>query len=103
MCSLHWQHSKLALEELERACDELGAVGVMVLANIGAASLADRIFSPIWREIDRRGLPGLPHPTAPTGTKELEFATYNLIAPAAFMFDTPPAGSPLIFDGSFER
>src|SRR3954466_13233232 len=38
MCSLPWQHPKLALAELKRACDGLGAVGVMVLANIDGVS-----------------------------------------------------------------
>ena len=103
MCSLPWQHSKLALAELERACDELGAVGVMVLANIDGASLTDRIFSSIWREIDRRGLPVLVHPTAPAGTKELDVASYNLIASVGFMFDTSLAVSRMIFDGFFDR
>jgi aminocarboxymuconate-semialdehyde decarboxylase len=41
MCSLPWQHPKLALTELRRACDELGAVGVMQLANVDGASLTD--------------------------------------------------------------
>src|SRR5256885_1551017 len=79
MCSIPWQHPKLALAELRRACDELGAVGVMVLANIGGGSLTDKTFAPIWREIDKRGLPVLVHPTAPPGTKELDVQRYNLI------------------------
>src|SRR5256885_5269522 len=65
MCSLPWQHAKLAPAELERACDELGAVGVMVLANIDGASLTDRIFSSIWREVGRPGFAGVVHSTAP--------------------------------------
>src|SRR6266851_6258145 len=103
MCSLPWQHAKLALAELKRACDELGAVGVMVLANIDGASLTDKIFSSIWREIDRRGLPVLVHPTAPAGTKELDVASYNLVASVGFMFDTSLAVSRMIFDGFFDR
>ncbi len=103
MCSLPWQHAKLALAELKRACDELGAVGAMVLANIDGASLTDKMFSSIWREIDRRGLPVLIHPTAPPGTKELDVASYNLIASVGFMFDTSLAVSRMIFDGFFER
>src|SRR5687767_830231 len=51
MCSLPWQHPKLAVAELRRACDELGAVGVMVLANIAGLSLTEKRFSSIWREI----------------------------------------------------
>ena len=103
MCSLPWQHAKLAVAELKRACDQLGAVGVMVLANIDGASLTDKMFSSIWREIDRRALPVLVHPSAPPGTKQLDVMKYNLIASVGFMFDTSLAVSRVIFDGFFER
>ena len=103
MCSLPWQHAKLAVAELKRACDELGAVGVMVMANIGGLSLTHKSFSPVWREIDRRGLPVLVHPSAPPGTKQLDVMKYNLIASVGFMFDTSLAVSRMIFDGFFDR
>jgi aminocarboxymuconate-semialdehyde decarboxylase len=103
MCSLPWQHPKLALAELKRACDELGAVGVMVLANIDGISLTDRKFSSIWKEIDKRSLPVLVHPTAPPGTAELDVMRYNLIASVGFMFDTSLAVARMIFDGFFDR
>lgn len=103
MCSLPWQHPKLALAELKRACDELGAVGVMALANIDGISLTDRKFSSIWKEIDKRGLPVLVHPTAPPGTAELDVMRYNLIASVGFMFDTSLAVARMIYDGFFDR
>ena len=103
MCSLPWQHPKAALAELKRACDELGAVGVMVLANVDGLSLTNKAFAPIWKEIDRRGLPVLVHPTAPPGTKQLDVAKYNLIASVGFMFDTSLAVSRMIFDGFLDR
>ena len=103
MCSLPWQHAKLAVAELKRACDELGAVGVMVLANIDGISLTDRKFSSIWKEIDKRALPVLVHPSAPPGTAELDVMRYNLIASVGFMFDTSLAVARLIFDGFFDR
>jgi aminocarboxymuconate-semialdehyde decarboxylase len=103
MCSLPWQHPKLALGELKRACDELGAVGVMQLANVDGVSLTDRLFAPVWKEIDRRGLPVLIHPSAPPGTRHLDVMKYNLIASVGFMFDTSLAVSRMIFDGFFDR
>jgi aminocarboxymuconate-semialdehyde decarboxylase len=103
MCSLPWQHAKLAVAELKRACDELGAVGVMQLANVDGVSLTDRRFAPVWKEIDRRGLPVLVHPSAPPGTAELDVMRYNLIASVGFMFDTSLAVARLIFDGFFDR
>ena len=103
LCSLPWQHAKLAVAELKRACDELGAVGVMQLANVDGVSLTDRRFAPVWKEIDRRGLPVLVHPSAPPGTRELDVMKYNLIASVGFMFDTSLAVSRMIFDGFLER
>jgi aminocarboxymuconate-semialdehyde decarboxylase len=103
MCSLPWQHPRLAVAELKRACDELGAVGVMVLANIDGESLTHKKFSSIWKEIDRRGLPVLVHPSAPPGTAELDVMRYNLIASVGFMFDTSLAVARMIFDGFFDR
>ena len=103
MCSLPWQHPKLALAELKRCVDELGAVGVMVLANIDGVSLTEKRFAAIWKEIDRRGLPVLIHPSAPPGTKQLDVMKYNLIASTGFMFDTTLAVSRMIFDGFFDR
>jgi aminocarboxymuconate-semialdehyde decarboxylase len=103
MCSLPWQHAKLAVAELKRACDELGTVGVMVMASIDGRSLTDKSFSSIWREIDRRELPVLVHPSAPPGTRHLDVMRYNLIASVGFMFDTTLAVSRMIFDGFFDR
>ena len=103
MCSLPWQHPKLALEELKRACDELGAVGVMQLASVDSVSLTDKRFAPVWKEIDRRGLPVLIHPSAPPGTKYLDVMKYNLIASVGFMFDTSLSVSRMIFDGFLDR
>ena len=103
MCSLPWQYPKLALEELKRACDELGAVGVMQLASVDGASLTDKRFAPVWKEIDRRGLPVLIHPSAPPGTKYLDLMKYNLIASVGFMFDTSLSVSRMIFDGFLDR
>jgi aminocarboxymuconate-semialdehyde decarboxylase len=103
MCSLPWQHAKLAVAELKRACDELGAAGVMVLANIDGVSLTDKSFSSVWKEIDKRGLPVLVHPSAPPGTAELDVMRYNLIASVGFMFDTSLAVARMIFDGFFDR
>src|SRR5687767_11375759 len=102
MCSLPWQHPKLAIAELKRACDELGAVGVMVLANIDGESLTAKRFAPIWKEVDKRGLPVLVHPTAPPGTAELDVMRYNLIASVGFMLDTSLAVARMMFDGFFD-
>lgn len=100
--SLPWQHADLALEELKRACDA-GAVGVMVLANIGGKALTDPCFDPIWKVIDERKLPVLVHPTAPPGSRELGVHEFQLTAPIGFTFDTSLAVARCIYDGFFDR
>ena len=100
--SLPWQHEALALDELKRSCDN-GAVGVMVLANIGGKALTDPLFEKVWKEIDRRALPVLVHPTAPPGTGELGLHEFQLTAPIGFTFDTSLAVARCIYDGFFDR
>jgi aminocarboxymuconate-semialdehyde decarboxylase len=102
LASLPWQYPALAAEELARACDR-GAVGVMVLANILGRHLTDPEFTPVWKEIDRRALPVLVHPTAPPGVKELGFDVFNLTAAIGFMVDTTAAVTRMIFDGFLDR
>lgn len=100
--TLPWQHGELALKELARAIDK-GAIGIMVLANIGGIALTDRAFAPIWKEIERRDLPVLIHPTAPPGLGEMQMTAYNLVASIGFMFDTTLAVTRMIYDGFFDR
>jgi aminocarboxymuconate-semialdehyde decarboxylase len=100
--SLPWQHEELALQELQRACDN-GAVGVMVLANIGGKPLTENSFEKIWQEIDRRALPVLVHPTAPPGVAEMGLHEFQLTAPIGFTFDTSLAIARCIYDGFFDR
>jgi aminocarboxymuconate-semialdehyde decarboxylase len=102
MASLPWEYPPAAIAELKRCVDQ-GAVGVMVLANIGGRSLTDPLFAPVWQEIDRRALPVLVHPTAPPGTLEMDLRQYNLIASIGFMFDTSLAVARMCFDGFLDR
>ncbi len=102
MASLPWEYPQAAIAELKRCVDQ-GAVGVMVLANIGGRSLTDPLFAPVWQEIDRRALPVLVHPTAPPGTPEMDLRQYNLIASIGFMFDTSLAVARMCFDGFLDR
>ncbi|HLI12288.1 MAG TPA: amidohydrolase family protein [Alphaproteobacteria bacterium] len=102
LASLPWEHPTLAVEELKRACKK-GAVGVIVLANVAERSLTEPLFAPIWKEIDKRGLPVLVHPTAPQGVKHLDMRRFNLVAQIGFMFDTSLAIARMIYSGFLDR
>ena len=102
LASLPWQHERLALAELARACSA-GAVGVMVIANIDGQNLTDPAFARIWEEIDRRALPVLVHPGTPQGVREMHMQEYGLVPPVGFAFDTTLAVARMIFDGFLDR
>lgn len=48
-------HVDAALHEASRALDELGFAGVVVASSILGRSIADPVFEPLLRELDRRG------------------------------------------------
>jgi aminocarboxymuconate-semialdehyde decarboxylase len=99
--SLPWEYPARAIEELARTCDN-GASGVMVIANIAGRSLTEPFFAPIWKEIDRRGLPVLLHPGEPPGADLMDMGKYDLSWSVGFMFDTTLAVTRMIFDGFFD-
>lgn len=101
--SIPWEYPDAALAEIERAVN-LGAVGVMVIANINGKHLIDPLFAPVWEELNRRAFPLLLHPTAPFGAKEAEFGIERILMPGAgFMYDTTLAVARMAIDGFFDR
>jgi len=100
--TLPWQYPAAAVRELRRAV-KIGAVGVMVIANVSGKHLTDPLFEPIWQAIEELGLPVLVHPGSPPGSKELGMEEYQLAAPIGFTFDTSLAVSRMIFAGFFDR
>jgi aminocarboxymuconate-semialdehyde decarboxylase len=96
--SLPWQYADDAKAELARSVQN-GAVGVMVLANIAGRQLTEADFAPVWKEIDRLGLPVLVHPSTPPGYADLQLNEYGLVPSCGFMFDTTLAFQRMILDG----
>lgn len=100
--TIPWEFPERASQELDRAI-RLGAVGVITLANIRGKFLNDPMFETVWADIEQRNLPVLIHPTVPPGSDKMDLATYKLLGPIGFMFDTTLAISRMILDGFFER
>lgn len=100
LASLPWEHPDMAVAELRRALNN-GAVGVMVLAHINQRHLTDELFAPVWREIDRHGLPVLVHPTTPFGAAEADYHIERrfLIASVGYPFDTTLAITRMVTHG----
>ncbi|MCL2047006.1 MAG: amidohydrolase [Oscillospiraceae bacterium] len=102
LCSLPWQYPEEAIKELDRAVS-LGAVGVMVIANIAEKQLIDPMFAPVWEAIDKHSLPVLVHPSLPPGSDFMQLDVYHLAASTGFLIDTTLAISTMIMDGFFDR
>lgn len=102
MASLPWEYPDAAVAELRRA-HALGAVGVMVLANVADRSLTAPAFTPIWALIDELALPVLVHPTTPPGARQMDLGQYDLSWNTGFAFDTTLAVGRMILDGFLDR
>lgn len=101
--SIPMQDVDLALRELERCVDQLGMVGLIILANVNDVLLDDARFEPVWAECNRRRLPVLLHPTVPPGFDAMGMDKYGLIASLGFMVDTTLAVTRMVLAGVFER
>lgn len=103
LASLPLQDVALALKELDRAIDQLGMVGLIVLANVDETPLDDPRFEPVWSALNERQLPVLLHPTVPPGVELLGMDQYALVPSVGFMIDTTLAVARMISAGVFER
>jgi predicted TIM-barrel fold metal-dependent hydrolase len=89
----------LALAEAERALDELGADGVMLMARAGDRYLGDPEFEPLFAELGRRGTVVFTHPAELPGQ-----TPDGVIAGLTdFLLDTTRAGVRLVMSGTMRR
>lgn len=103
LASLPLQDVDLALKELERAVDQLGMVGLILLANVNGTPLDEPRFEPLWAALNERQLPVVLHPTVPPGADSMGMDRYGLIPSIGFMVDTTLAVVRMIHAGVFER
>jgi aminocarboxymuconate-semialdehyde decarboxylase len=92
---------KASLDELKRAIDVLGLVGVAMGSNIAGAPLNHPDFEPLWGEINARKLPVVEHPMLPLGTEHMD--EFELPIRVGFMYETTTALTRMIYAGIFER
>jgi len=89
-----------ALDEVARAFDELGADGVVLLANNRGTYLGDPAFDPLFDELQRRRATAFVHPSLLPG-----LAPVGDIPPfvADFLLDTTRAAVNLARSGTLDR
>jgi predicted TIM-barrel fold metal-dependent hydrolase len=89
-----------SLAELEHACDALGAVGVVLLANSRGIYLGDASFDPLFEELHRRKSVVFVHPSLVPGLEPLPGVPAFV---ADFLLDTTRAAILLARSGTLER
>lgn len=89
-----------SLLEIDRAFDELGASGVVLMSNYGGVYTGDPAFEPIFEALDKRNAVVFLHPTAPrhAGPEDVPFPPPLF----EFLFDTTRAVTTLIFSRRLE-
>ena len=65
-CTLPWQHPQEAADELDRAVNELGFVGTLLVGSPGDTFLDDPRYAPILAKLDALGVPIYVHPGTPS-------------------------------------
>jgi len=100
VCSAPLVNLERAVTELERSVG-LGAIAVMVPANIEGRNIGECELDPFWQKVEALGLPVILHPvlveTAP------RTARFGLRQIAQYTFDTTVGFGSLVFSGILDR
>ncbi|WP_409239783.1 amidohydrolase family protein [Streptomyces sp. PA5.6] len=88
-----------ALDEAARALDELGADGIVLLANQSGTYLGDPAFEPLMAELGRRGTAVFIHPAELPGPLVPGVPPYA----ADFLLDTTRSAMNLVLSGTTAR
>lgn len=88
-----------SLAEIDHAVDQLGADGVILLANYEGTYLGDPHYEPVMRALDERSAVVFVHPTAPPGPQVPGVPPFA----ADFLLDTTRAALNLVRHGVCAR
>lgn len=90
-----------SLREIEYAMDTLKADGIGLMTSYGNRWLGDRLFAPVWEELNRRKAVVYNHPHVPACCGKLGNSTPTSIV--EYAADTSRTISSLIFTGTAAR
>jgi 6-methylsalicylate decarboxylase len=90
-----------AIAEIAHCVDHLDVDGFVLLTNVGGTYLGDAEWDPVFRELDRRGIPVLVHPTSPVCWEHTSFGRPRPML--EFLFDTTRAVVNLVLTGTIAR
>ena len=90
-----------SVDELGRAIQDLGLVGVILFSNVNGKPLDSRELLPIYEKAAKLGVPLFIHPTSPINSQAME--DFRLVPILGFTVDTSLALLRLVFSGVLER
>ncbi|WP_433461582.1 amidohydrolase family protein [Spirillospora sp. CA-128828] len=93
-------HVDVAIQEAAYALDELGADGVLLMANAGGRYLGDPVFEPLFAELDRRRAVVFTHPAGLADARPVPGVEEWI---ADFMLDTTRTALSLVNAGTLDR
>lgn len=99
---LPFPHVDAALNELERALDQLGMVGIGIATSMGGKPLDDPSFEPVYAELDRRAAVLAVHPAGRSCESPLLEAT-GLTWPLGAPFEDSTAALQLVQSGFAQK
>jgi predicted TIM-barrel fold metal-dependent hydrolase len=101
IAALPWQNAAEAIQEMDRARDDLGFCAIMLFSNIGGRPVDDPDFEPIYAHAESRNFPIVIHPTFPSYGAAIR--DYMMIPMMGFQVDSSFALLRLILGGILER
>lgn len=101
IAALPWQNAAEAIQEMDRARDELGFCSIMLFSNIGGRPVDDPDFEPIYAHAESGNFPIVIHPTFPSYGAAIR--DYMMIPMMGFQVDSSFALLRLILGGILER
>jgi len=101
LATLPLQEPGTAVAELERAVEELGLRGAILLSNVNGEPLDSDQFLPIYEKAAKLDVPLFIHPTSPINYAAMD--RYRLIPILGFGVDTSLALLRLVFRGILEK
>jgi aminocarboxymuconate-semialdehyde decarboxylase len=101
LASVPLRNKDKALDELNRAINELGLKGVCISGNIGGVPLDSDDLRPFYKKMVEMDLPIFVHPGFPAGSDQMQ--DYGLVPIVGFEFDLILAQAKLIYGGVLEE
>jgi aminocarboxymuconate-semialdehyde decarboxylase len=101
LSTLPLQDPDAAVEELDRAVNDLGLKGAMLLSNVNGKPLDSPEFMPVYERAVKLDVPLYIHPTSPINDQSM--GDWRLVPMIGFGIDTSLAVLRLVFSGVMKK